>query len=83
MEAVKKSVTKTNRLLICHEETKTSGYAGEIAARVNEECFESLDAPILRVAAVDSHIAYCPSSEEVLLPQTKDVEAQLRKLLSY
>ncbi|MBH46761.1 MAG: dehydrogenase [Halobacteriovorax sp.] len=83
MEAVKKSVTKTNRLLICHEETKTSGYAGEIAARVNEECFESLDAPILRVAAVDSHIAYCPSSEEVLLPQTSDVEAQLRKLLSY
>ena len=83
MDAVKTSLKKTHRLLICHEETKTSGFAGEISARVNEECFEALDAPIMRVAAKDSHVAYCPSSEEVLLPQTSDVEAALRKLLSY
>lgn len=83
MDAIKTSLAKTNRLLICHEETKTSGFAGEIAARVNEECFESLDAPIMRVATKDSHIAYCPAQEEFLLPQTSDVEAALRKLLSY
>ena len=82
-EAVKKSLSKTHRLLICHEEHKTSGYAGEIAARVNEECFEYLDAPILRVASKDVHVAYCPDLEEVILPQTSDVVEALRKLLSY
>ena len=83
MEAVKTSLAKTNRLLICHEETKTSGFAGEIAACVNEECFEELDAPILRVAAKDSHIAYCPTSEDYLLPQVEDVYDMLKKLVNY
>lgn len=83
MEAIKKSLAKTNRLLVAHEENKTSGFAGEIAARVNEECFEALDAPILRVTSVDSHIAYCPALEDVLLPQVDDVYQTLKKLLSY
>ncbi len=82
-EAVFKSIKKTHRLLICHEEHKTSGYAGEIAARVNEEAFESLDAPILRVCSKDVHVAYCPDLEEVILPQTSDVVEALRKLLAY
>jgi len=82
-DAVKKSLAKTHRLLICHEEHKTSGYAGEIAALVNEQCFESLDAPILRVASQDVHVAYCPDLEEVILPQTSDVITCLRKLLNY
>ena len=83
MEAVKTSLAKTNRLLICHEEHKTSGFAGEIAARVNEECFESLDAPILRVASKDTHVAYNPDLEDVILPQVSDVFDKLSKLLSY
>lgn len=83
METIKTSLQKTNRLLICHEETKTSGFAGEICARVNEECFDYLDAPVLRVAAKDSHVAYCPQQEDYILPQVSDVEEALRKLLSF
>lgn len=82
-EAVYKSLKKTHRLLICHEEHKTSGYAGELAARVNEECFEALDAPIMRVASKDVHVAYCPDLEEVILPQVSDVVEALRKLVKY
>ena len=82
-EAVKKSLSKTHRLLICHEEHKTSGYAGEIAAWVNENCFELLDAPILRVCSEDTHVAYCPDLEEVILPQVSHVQEALTKLLKY
>jgi 2-oxoisovalerate dehydrogenase E1 component len=82
-EAVKTSLKKTNRLLICHEETLTSGFAGEITALVNEHCFEYLDAPVLRVAAKDCHVAYCPQQEDYILPQVSDVEIALRKLLNY
>lgn len=83
MDAIKNSLAKTHRILIAHEEVKTSGFAGEIAARINEECFELLDAPILRVAAKDTHCAYNPGLEDVILPQTNDVVEMLRKLLKY
>lgn len=82
-EAIKKSITKTSRLMIAHEEHKTSGFAGEIAARVNEECFDLLDAPILRVGAMDVHCAYNPALEDVILPQVNHVEEVLEKLLNY
>jgi 2-oxoisovalerate dehydrogenase E1 component len=82
-EAIKKSISKTSRLMIAHEEHKTSGFAGEIAARVNEECFEYLDAPILRVGAMDVHCAYNPALEDLILPQISHVEEVLNKLLNY
>ncbi len=82
-EAIKTSLKKTNRLMIAHEEHKTSGFAGEIAARVNEECFEYLDAPILRVGALDVHCAYNPALEDLILPQVSHVEEVLSKLLKY
>lgn len=83
MNAIIKSLTKTNRIMIAHEEHKTSGFAGEIAARINEECFEQLDAPILRVCAKDTHIAYNPALEDVILPQVDDVYQTLKELLQY
>ena len=82
-EAIKKSISKTSRLMIAHEEHKTSGFAGEIAARINEECFEYLDAPILRVGAMDVHCAYNPALEDLILPQISHVEEVLNKLLNY
>ncbi len=82
-EAIKTSLKKTHRLMIAHEEHKTSGFAGEIAARVNEECFELLDAPILRVGALDVHCAYNPALEDLILPQVSHVEEVLSKLLNY
>jgi len=83
MDSIKISLSKTNRILIAHEEIKTSGFAGEIAARINEECFESLDAPIKRVTAKDSHTPYCPQSEDYILPQIDDVYNEALALLKY
>lgn len=82
-EAIRKSISKTSKLMIAHEEHKTSGFAGEITARVNEECFELLDAPILRVGAMDVHCAYNPALEDLILPQVSHVEEILTKLLNY
>lgn len=82
-DSVQKSLSKTSRLMIAHEECKTSGFAGEIAAKVNEECFELLDAPILRVTSQDVHVAYNPDLEEEILPQVDDVWQTLKKLLEY
>ena len=83
MKTLKQSLAKTNRLLIVHEECQTSGFAGEIAALVNEQCFDYLDAPPLRVTSKDSHVAYCPDLEEDILPQVDDIYNKLQELLNY
>jgi 2-oxoisovalerate dehydrogenase E1 component len=83
LELVMASLKKTNRLLIVHEETKTSGFAGEIAMLINEHAFESLDAPIKRLTTPDSHIAYCPQLEDHLLPQIQNVIDASLALLKY
>jgi 2-oxoisovalerate dehydrogenase E1 component beta subunit len=81
--AIVRSVRKTNRLLVVHEDTRTGGIAGEIAARVNERAFEWLDAPILRVTAADTPLPYAPSLEDFVLPQTDDIVSQARRVLAY
>ncbi|HWG59795.1 MAG TPA: alpha-ketoacid dehydrogenase subunit beta [Candidatus Acidoferrales bacterium] len=82
-EAILASVKKTNKLLIVHEDTKTGGIAGEIAAIVCEEAFEELDGPIERVTALDTPVPYAPPLEERFLPNTEKVVAAARKLAKY
>jgi 2-oxoisovalerate dehydrogenase E1 component beta subunit len=82
-EAIVRSVKKTNRLLVVHEDTVTGGVAGEITARVNELCFEWLDAPVRRVAAHDVPLPYAPSLEDFVLPQTSDIVRAARWVAAY
>ena len=81
--AIFAAVRKTNRVMIVHEDTRTGGVAGEIAARINESAFEWLDAPVLRVTAADTPIPYAPTLEDYVLPQVADIVAVARKLASY
>lgn len=82
-ETILQSVKKTNKLLVVHEDTRTGGIAGEIAALVCEEAFEDLDGPVLRVTALDTPSPYAPPLEERFLPQVKDVVEKARELARY
>ncbi|HYW06541.1 MAG TPA: alpha-ketoacid dehydrogenase subunit beta [Longimicrobium sp.] len=82
-DAIIESVKKTNRLMVVHEDTRTGGIAGEIAMRVNEKAFEWLDAPVLRVTALDAPIPYSPPLEDYFLPQTEDIVKAARHLAKY
>ena len=81
--AILATVRKTNRVMIVHEDTRTGGVAGEIAARINESAFEWLDAPVLRVTAADTPLPYAPTLEDYVLPQTSDIVAVARRLAGY
>ncbi len=81
--AIMATVKKTNKLLVVHEDTRTGGLAGEIAARINEQGFEWLDGPIMRVTAHDVPIPYAPTLEDFVLPQTEDVVKAARWLAAY
>jgi 2-oxoisovalerate dehydrogenase E1 component beta subunit len=82
-ETILASVKNTNRLLIVHEDTRTGGIAGEIAAIVCESAFEHLDAPIARVTALDTPVPYAPPLEERFLPNAEKVVAAARELAKY
>jgi 2-oxoisovalerate dehydrogenase E1 component beta subunit len=81
--AIVDSVKKTNRLLVVHEDTRTGGLAGEIAIRISERAFEWLDAPILRVTALDTPVPYSPPLEDYFLPQVDDIVKACRYLADY
>ena len=82
-EAIVRSVKKTNRVLVLHEDTVTGGIGGEITARINELAFEWLDAPVRRVAAHDVPLPYAPALEDFVLPQSSDVVRAARWLAAY
>lgn len=82
-EAIKASVEKTNRVVIAYEDTLSHGYGAEIAARIAEELFTSLDAPIKRVAALDTWVGYHPLLENRILPQTEDLIAAFEQTLAF
>jgi len=82
-EAIATSVRKTNRALVVHEDTRSWGYGAEIAARIADELFEDLDAPVKRVAATDTFVAYQPILEDVILPQSEDLFKAMESLAKF
>jgi len=82
-EAIAASVCKTHRVVVAYEDMMSWGYGAEIAARIAEELFEELDAPVKRVAATDTFCGYHPKLEDAILPQTDDITAAVVKLLEY
>jgi 2-oxoisovalerate dehydrogenase E1 component len=81
--AIAESVKKTSRALIVHEDNLSFGFGAEIVARIAGELFEYLDAPVQRVAALDTWVGYHPDLEDEILPQVEDIEAAAEKTLSY
>ena len=82
-EAIAATVRKNHRVIVAYEDMLSWGYGAEIAARVGEELFGELDAPVKRVAAMDTFCAYQPKLEDEILPQTDDITAAVRQLLEY
>jgi 2-oxoisovalerate dehydrogenase E1 component len=81
--AIVETVKKTNRVIVAHEDSLSFGYGAEIAARISDELFEHLDAPVRRVCALDTFVAYAPILEDVILPQSSDVAKAIAELVAY
>ncbi len=81
--AIGATVKKTNKVIVAHEDSLSFGYGAEIAARISAELFEHLDAPVRRVAALDTFVAYAPQLEDAILPQVADVLKAISELNSY
>jgi 2-oxoisovalerate dehydrogenase E1 component len=82
-EAIATSVRKTSRAIVAHEDMLSWGYGAEIAARIADELFEDLDAPVRRVAATDTFVAYQPLLEDVILPQADDLYKAMEQLAQF
>jgi 2-oxoisovalerate dehydrogenase E1 component len=82
-EAIYRSVRKTNRVVVVHEDTLTAGFGAELVALVAKNCFEYLDAPVLRVAALDLPVPYSPPLEDAMLPNKKKILSALNELIAY
>jgi 2-oxoisovalerate dehydrogenase E1 component len=82
-DTIAASVTKTNRVLVAYEDTLSWGYGAEIAARIADQLFDHLDAPVRRVAAADTFVAYQPILEDAILPQANDLFRAMKELAEY
>ncbi len=82
-DAIAESVKKTSRVIVAHEDMLSWGFGSEISARIANELFDYLDAPVGRIGAMDTWVAYRPELEREILPQTEDVEAEMRRVLAY
>ncbi len=82
-ERIAESVKKTSRVVVIHEDPLSWGYGAEIAARISDELFEFLDAPVRRVGATDTFVGYAPQLEDFILPQIEDVEKAVADLMKY
>ncbi|MBK8207643.1 MAG: alpha-ketoacid dehydrogenase subunit beta [Planctomycetes bacterium] len=82
-QAIAASVAKTNRVLVVNEATLMGSVAGEFASFISEHCFEDLDAPVMRMGALECPIPYAPELEQQMLPDAAKIEAALRKLVNY
>jgi 2-oxoisovalerate dehydrogenase E1 component beta subunit len=82
-EAIAQTVKKTNKVILLHEHSRTGGLAGEISAIINEEAFDDLDGPIVRIAGLDSAIPFSPPQEHHYLPKVEDVVREARRLKAY
>ncbi|HEX6285042.1 MAG TPA: dehydrogenase E1 component subunit alpha/beta, partial [Pyrinomonadaceae bacterium] len=82
-DAITESVKRTNRVIVAHEDSLSFGYGAEIAARIAAELFEYLDAPVKRVCALDTFVAYAPQLEDAILPQPADVAKAIAELKAY
>jgi 2-oxoisovalerate dehydrogenase E1 component len=82
-KTIRESVEKTSRVIVAHEDCLSWGYGAEIAARIADELFERLDAPVRRVAAKDTWVGYHPRLESAILPQTETLAAEMARILDY
>jgi pyruvate/2-oxoglutarate/acetoin dehydrogenase E1 component len=82
-ETILQSVKKTNKCLVVHEDTKTGGIAGEIAAILAEKAFHDLDGPLVRVTSLDTPVPYAPTLEEAFLPNAQKVFAAAKELANF
>ena len=82
-EAIAQTVKKTNKVIVLHEDTRTGGLAGEVAAIINEEAFDDLDGPIVRIAGLDTPVPFSPPLEHFFMPKVEDVVREARALHVY
>ncbi len=83
MGTISESVKRTNRVLVAYEDAGSWGFGAEISARIADELFEWLDAPVRRVTGTDSFVAYAPALEDVILPQVHDLADAMAELAAY
>jgi len=82
-ETIEASIQKTNKVIVAYEDAQSWGYGAEIAARIADQCFPWLDAPVKRVASTDTFVAYAPDVEDYILPQVEDLAQAMRELHAF